>query len=58
MVAWGIVGMCMGLVHDFGGLLATRFFLGLTEAGLFPGVVYYLSMWYAREEQHYRIPLL
>lgn len=39
MVLWGIVGVTMGLVHNFGGLLVTRFFLGLTEAGLFPGVV-------------------
>jgi hypothetical protein len=32
----------MGLVHDYGGLLTVRWFLGLTEAGLFPGVNYYL----------------
>lgn len=57
MIAWGIVGVTMGLVHNFAGLLVTRFFLGLTEAGLFPGVVYYLSMWYARDEQHYRVSL-
>ncbi|KAK5138965.1 hypothetical protein LTR04_004025, partial [Oleoguttula sp. CCFEE 6159] len=35
MSAWGIV---------------MRFFLGLTEAGLFPGVNYYLSCWYKRSE--------
>ena len=29
----------------------------MTESGLFPGVVFYLSMWYKREEQHYRISL-
>ena len=29
---------CMGLVHDFSGLAAARFFLGVAEAGLFPGV--------------------
>lgn len=57
MILWGIVGVAMGLVHNFSGLLAARFFLGITEAGLFPGVVYYLSMWYARPEQHYRIAL-
>ena len=31
--------------------------LGVTESGLFPGVVYYLSMWYKREERQYRISL-
>ena len=40
----------MGLVHDYGGLLTVRWFLGITEAGLFPGVNYYLSCWYKRSE--------
>lgn len=26
-----------GLVHNFGGLVAARFMLGLAEGGLFPG---------------------
>jgi hypothetical protein len=30
----------MGLVKDFKGLLIARIFLGVTEAGLFPGVVF------------------
>jgi hypothetical protein len=25
----------MGLVHDFGGMVTARLFLGLTEAGMF-----------------------
>lgn len=37
MVAWGTVMTLMGLVRNFEGLLAARFFLGVTEAGLFPG---------------------
>ena len=39
------------------GFFVARFVLGMTESGLFPGVVFYLSMWYKREEQHYRISL-
>ncbi|KAL8677367.1 MAG: hypothetical protein Q9186_006202 [Xanthomendoza sp. 1 TL-2023] len=39
------------------GFFTARFFLGVAESGLFPGVVFYLSMWYRREEQHYRISL-
>lgn len=31
----GLCMMCMGLVDSYGGLLAARFFLGITEAGLF-----------------------
>lgn len=32
-------------------------FLGLTEAGLFPGVTYYISLWYPRSEQSKRIAI-
>ena len=41
---------CMGLVHNFSGLMAVRFFLGFTECGLFPGIGYFLSCWYRRVE--------
>lgn len=40
----------MGFVSNWSGLMAARWFLGLTEAGLFPGVNYYLSCWYKRSE--------
>ncbi|KAL1959520.1 hypothetical protein VTO42DRAFT_1965 [Malbranchea cinnamomea] len=50
MFLWGICMTTMGLVHNFSGLMAARWFLGLTEAGLFPGVSYYLSCWYRRSE--------
>ncbi|KAK6003707.1 hypothetical protein QM012_009478 [Aureobasidium pullulans] len=54
MVAWGIVMTLMGLVKDFNGLLIARIFLGVTEAGLFPGVVFYNTMWYCRYEVQVR----
>ncbi|THC93544.1 hypothetical protein EYZ11_006971 [Aspergillus tanneri] len=50
MMLWGICMTCMGLVHNYAGLMAVRWFLGLTEAGLFPGVGYFLSCWYKRSE--------
>ena len=40
----------MGFVYNWSGLMASRWFLGLAEAGLFPGVNYYLSCWYKRSE--------
>ncbi|KAG0649409.1 MFS transporter prlL [Hyphodiscus hymeniophilus] len=45
MLAWGIIMTCMGLVHNFRGLLACRVFLGIAEGGLFPGVNYFITMW-------------
>jgi|TARA_R110002003_G_scaffold45_11_gene3543 MFS family permease len=43
ILAWGTIMTLMGVVHNFQGLLASRWFLGIAEAGLFPGVNYYLS---------------
>lgn len=54
MVAWGIVMTLMGIVQDYHGLLIARIFLGVTEAGLFPGVAYYITMWYCRHEAQFR----
>ncbi|KAF9073199.1 MFS general substrate transporter [Rhodocollybia butyracea] len=50
MLCWGIMMTVQGLVHDFGGLMGMRWMLGVFEAGLFPGVNYYLSCWYKRSE--------
>ncbi|ORY57459.1 major facilitator superfamily transporter [Pseudomassariella vexata] len=50
MVIWGLSMFGMGFCHNYSGLLAARWFLGLAEAGLFPGVNYYLSCWYRRSE--------
>ncbi|KAK3989914.1 putative transporter [Cladorrhinum sp. PSN332] len=50
MVLWGACMLGMGFIKNWSGLMAARWFLGLTEAGLFPGVNYYLSCWYKRSE--------
>lgn len=38
MVCWGVVMTLMGIVQNYHGLLIARLFLGVAEAGLFPGV--------------------
>lgn len=57
MVSWSIVMICMGLVENFGGLMACRIFLGIAEGGLFPGVNYYITSWYRRHECGFRMAL-
>jgi hypothetical protein len=47
MVLWGITMTLMGLSFNFGGLAAARWWLGVFEAGLFPGISYYLS-WFVK----------
>ncbi|WWD17598.1 hypothetical protein CI109_102039 [Kwoniella shandongensis] len=57
MVAWGIVITLTGIVKNFQGLFVARIFLGITEAGLFPGVSFFLTLWYRRHETNLRIAL-
>lgn len=40
-LAWGIVSTLMGTTQNKAGFLVVRFFLGVSESGLFPGIVYY-----------------
>ncbi|TDL17873.1 MFS general substrate transporter [Rickenella mellea] len=54
-LTWGIVSICQGLVNNQGGLFGIRFLLGMTEAGLFPGVIYIFSVYYRRHERHWRV---
>ncbi|KAL6251807.1 hypothetical protein RBB50_002017 [Rhinocladiella similis] len=54
MVAWGTVMTLMGCVQSYHGLLIARIFLGVAEAGLYPGVAYYLTMWYCTDELAFR----
>lgn len=56
-LVWGIVATLLGVVQNMDGFFAARFFLGVTESGLFPGVIYYLSLWYKRRERTFRVAL-
>ncbi|PRP79243.1 hypothetical protein PROFUN_13036 [Planoprotostelium fungivorum] len=49
----GIMAAMAG-VTNAPGLIIARFFLGAAEAGLFPGMLYYLSLWYRRKEMAVR----
>ncbi|PCH43104.1 phthalate transporter [Wolfiporia cocos MD-104 SS10] len=55
MFCWGVVMMSMAFVKNFAGLMATRLLLGATEAGLLPGVAFYLCLWYPRDAQAQRL---
>ncbi|KDR80770.1 hypothetical protein GALMADRAFT_1105708 [Galerina marginata CBS 339.88] len=50
MLFWGVMMTLQGVVHNFSQLMGMRWLLGMFEAGLFPGVNYYLSCWYKRSE--------
>ncbi|KAK0713224.1 major facilitator superfamily domain-containing protein [Lasiosphaeria miniovina] len=56
--AWGVVCICLGLIHNFPQFIGLRAILGLAEGGLFPGMVLYLSTIYTRAELALRIGVL
>jgi len=44
--SWGVISACMIFVKGERSFYAMRFLLGLAEAGFFPGVIFYLTLWY------------
>lgn len=56
-IGFGLVTTLQGLTQSYGGILATRFFLGVFECGMFPGCFYVLGMWYKRSEAQKRYSL-
>lgn len=58
MFSWGAVTMCLGATSNFAGVTVVRFILGMFEAGLFPGLVYYLTFWYRTDERSIRVAFI
>ncbi|KAL6231184.1 hypothetical protein BDW75DRAFT_50513 [Aspergillus navahoensis] len=58
MLSWGAVTMGIGGVHNYSQVTGLRFLLGVMEAGLFPGLVYFLTFWYRTSERSIRVALI
>lgn len=56
-VGFGLVTALQGVVQSYGGLLATRFFLGVFESAMFPACFYIIGAWYRRNEAQKRFSL-
>ncbi len=46
MISWGIISSAMLFVKGEWSFYAMRFLLGIAEAGFFPGIIFYLTLWY------------
>ncbi|KAF1837695.1 MFS general substrate transporter [Decorospora gaudefroyi] len=55
MFTWGLSMTFTSLTTSYGGLLAGRFFLGVTESGFFPAATFLLTIWYRRFEVQRRM---
>lgn len=51
MVSWGIVASAMAFVPNGLTMYALRFVLGIAEAGFFPGIILYLTLWFPKRER-------
>lgn len=51
MLCWGVVSMSTMFVRNPFEFYVARFFLGVFEAGFFPGILYYLTLWFPAERR-------
>lgn len=60
IIVWGFISIATLWVNSVATFYGLRFLLGAGEAGFFPGVIYYLTLWYpnARRTQTISVFLL
>ncbi|EPS26321.1 hypothetical protein PDE_01257 [Penicillium oxalicum 114-2] len=56
-LGFGICSVATAFVQDIHAACGVRFLLGMFEAGLLPGIAYYMSRWYRRSELAFRLSL-
>jgi MFS transporter, ACS family, tartrate transporter len=51
MVTWGAIAIANGFVQGSTSLYVVRFLLGVAEAGLLPGLLFYLALWLPAQQR-------
>ena len=51
MITWGITTVLVGFVRTAHQFYLARFFLGMAEAGFFPGIIVYLTHWFRSDDR-------
>jgi MFS family permease len=46
MFSWGVLSGCIALVSGEYSFYLVRVLLGIAEAGFFPGIIFYLTLWF------------
>ncbi|CAO3593997.1 unnamed protein product [Absidia cylindrospora] len=57
MFVWGAIATLHATASGYIQLMTMRFFLGVFESGFFPGVIYFLTLFYKKSEMATRIAL-
>ncbi|WP_429499649.1 MFS transporter [Robbsia andropogonis] len=51
MFTWGVVTILLAFTKSATTFYVLRFLLGASEAGLYPGVIYYLTLWFPSQSR-------
>lgn len=54
---WSIIILCTPACKTYGQLMVNRFFLGCMESCIAPSFVVYITFWWTRSEQSFRMSL-
>ncbi|KEF63010.1 uncharacterized protein A1O9_00985 [Exophiala aquamarina CBS 119918] len=55
LFSWGALTIGFAGVQNYATVVALRFLIGVFEAGFFPGIVYFITIWYRHDERAVRI---
>lgn len=58
LAGWGFLTIGFTGVKTYGQIVGLRFLIGVFEAGFYPGIIYFITMWYPVEERALRIALV
>lgn len=51
MITWGVISMLMAVVWNDVSFYVLRVLLGAAEAGLYPGMILYITLWFPRRDR-------
>lgn len=57
-VCFGVITLCTAFISDWREMIAMRVLLGISMSGVYPGLTYLISTWYARRDQQLRFAFL
>lgn len=56
--AFGLITFCTAWIHTYREMIALRVLLGISMAGIYPGLTYLIATYYTRKEQQLRFAYL
>jgi len=58
LLTWGLLTVALGFTMSGSVFAAVRFLVGVAEAGAYPGIIFYLTLWFPKRYQVQAVALL